>query len=341
MRGSAKTDRMLVEGVLRGRQAWTLLAVLGAACGEPRYWVCDEVASSRLEALPRRLSETGLFADMRSEALAPGVRPYAPRFALWSDGASKRRWLKLPPGSRIDSSDMDHWSFPQGTQVWKEFTRDGVRVETRLLQKIGPHYDDWAALAYLWNEDQTEALAVPYGASDAQGTPHDVPAASECVACHGGTRSRLLGVSAIQLGTANSDSPLTLQTLVEDELLTDPPDDRALHLPGTVIEQQVLGYLHANCSHCHNQQRPPQHGARCFDPENALDFALSASHLQDPSDTATYRSMRSVVKPGHPGKSRLLTLVSGRGFFKQMPPLATTRVDDQAVDLLRAWIEGL
>src|SRR5690606_34275934 len=90
------------------------------------------------EGLPKRLSETGLYRDIRKGELAEGVRFYVPRFELWTDGAEKRRWIALPPGTRIDTSDMEDWQFPVGTKLWKEFVRDGVRVETRLLQKTGP-----------------------------------------------------------------------------------------------------------------------------------------------------------------------------------------------------------
>ena len=82
---------------------------------------------AQLSAVPARLTETGLYADLRADALAPGVLPYRPQFELWSDGASKRRWISLPPGTRIDTSDMDSWQFPEGTKLWKEFSRDNVR----------------------------------------------------------------------------------------------------------------------------------------------------------------------------------------------------------------------
>jgi hypothetical protein len=47
-----------------------------------------------------------------------------------------------------------------------------------------------------------------------------------------------------------------------------------------------------------------------------------------------------IVDPGHPERSVLLERISKRG-RGQMPPLATSQVDDEAVRLLRAWIESL
>src|SRR5688572_2800390 len=101
-----------------------VLALAAAGCGQ-RHWVCEPPSERALGALPQRLSETGLYADLPGEILRAGVRAYRPEFELWSDGASKRRWLALPAGARIDTRDMDAWIYPEGTRLWKEFVRDG------------------------------------------------------------------------------------------------------------------------------------------------------------------------------------------------------------------------
>src|SRR5437588_3047152 len=75
------------------------------------------------------LMGTGLCADKACLQINPGISAYTPQFALWADTATKRRWIYLPPGAQIDTSNMDYWVFPMGTKIWKEFTRDGVRIE--------------------------------------------------------------------------------------------------------------------------------------------------------------------------------------------------------------------
>ena len=80
---------------------------------------------------------TGLCADKACTTINSGIMAYTPQYALWADAASKRRWIYLPPGTKIDTSDMDHWVFPMGTKIWKEFTRGGTRVETRYIAKVG------------------------------------------------------------------------------------------------------------------------------------------------------------------------------------------------------------
>src|SRR5690349_12770363 len=66
------------------------------------------------EAAPFMLSSVGLYRDIASKELRPDLHPYEPRYALWSDGADKKRWLYLPPSAAIDTADPDHWQFPVG-----------------------------------------------------------------------------------------------------------------------------------------------------------------------------------------------------------------------------------
>src|SRR5215213_5354145 len=95
-----------------------LVAVLAAfvlsGCNE-LYWVCEPTDEERVSKLPEKLGATGLYADIRTFSIATDVRSFAPQFALWADGADKQRWVQLPAGERIDTSDMNDWRFPAGT----------------------------------------------------------------------------------------------------------------------------------------------------------------------------------------------------------------------------------
>ena len=70
---------------------------------------------------PKSLSETGLYSDFAAKSIAKENLMYSPQYALWSDGAAKKRWVYLPPGATIDASDAENWIFPVGTKFWKEF----------------------------------------------------------------------------------------------------------------------------------------------------------------------------------------------------------------------------
>lgn len=322
------------------------VAVLFCAC--ERFDECPSTAdiAPSVAELPERLSSTGLYSqlDGEHEAIASGVLAYTPGFELWSDGASKRRWVSLPEGGVIDVRDPDDWQFPKGTKLWKEFTRDGVRVETRMMLKFGNGEGDWAAAAYVWLADNSDAELKPEGAINARGTPHDVPAADRCMGCHGGRRGRVLGFSAVQLASARGDDPLTLSDLFAAGVLS--AEVPEMIVPGNDIERAALGYLHANCSHCHNANRPETDGPRCYDPRNDLDMFLKLSRLGNVRDTPTYETLvGSEVEPGDPEGSKLFELVSRRSKGEigtdQMPPLASERVDEDGVALLREWIAEL
>src|ERR1700722_12127427 len=89
---------------------------------------------------PNALSCTGLYSDITTGTLARAVRAYAPAVPLWADGSTKERWIYLPPGQKIDTTDPSEWTFPVGTRVWKQFSRGGHRVETRFFEKTLTNY---------------------------------------------------------------------------------------------------------------------------------------------------------------------------------------------------------
>jgi hypothetical protein len=318
------------------RCAITAAALLASGCHEALDgalpFVCP--GSATTGALPERLSETGLYAELASDALAPGVLPYRPRFELWSDGAEKRRWIALPAGAQIDNADPDDWVFPDGTRIWKEFTRDGVRVETRLIAKID---SAWRAQAYVWRDDERDAIAAPAGHIDARGTTHDVPASGECAGCHGGRNSFVLGVSAIQLAYDAPAGELDLADLDAAHALAVPVRG-SIALPGDELAQSALGYLHANCGHCHNHAAPER---PCLDPQ-PYDFWLRIDGLASVESTSTFTSaVDAAIQPGDPDGSDVIRRMSSRRFPRRMPPLGSRVVDARAIETLRSWISSL
>ncbi len=302
---------------------------------------------------PALLSATGLYSDIESGALAPGVRAYVPQFALWSDGSTKARWLYLPPGQHIDTSDMDNWVYPVGTKFWKEFASDrlpngskaaqALRIETRLLWKFGTTQFDWLSVAYIWNESQTDAAPAPDGMNDAGGTLHDVPSKQACDSCHTNKRQRQIGPGAVQL--AHDGPGLTLKGLVAEGLLSVPPRLDVV-VPGSDVERAALGYLHANCGHCH---REGSSAGERYD----LRTWLTVASLVSVDATDTYQhyvnrlsevpesELEYRIKGGSPDESELVRRMLLRSSPAQMPPVGSELVDEGGVAVVRAWIETL
>jgi len=309
-------------------------------------------APESLEPYPRpdyaRLSETGLYADLASEELASGVRDFEPAFVLWSDGADKRRFIRLPAGARIDTSDPDRWQLPVGTKLWKEFSKDGVRLETRLIERFGEGPNDYLMAAFAWRDDDSDAEVVIGGGgqSDVRGTAHDIPSEKQCRACHNGEPGRVLGFSALQL--AHDGPGLALAELVARDRLSAPlrADPGSITPPGDATTRAAFGYLHANCGHCHNLN-----GTAWPDTQMVLRLSLSEDSAEDTElfQSVVGRRMQYFrdtevthrVLPGDAEQSGLLLRMQRRGPKEQMPPLGTELIDEAGVESVRAWIAAL
>ncbi|HEX6242524.1 MAG TPA: hypothetical protein VFZ61_16540 [Polyangiales bacterium] len=283
-----------------------------------------------LDAGAARLSETGLYADIAKGVLASGVVPFQPQGALWSDGADKQRWVYLPEGTRIDSTDMDAWRFPVGTKLWKEFALQGKRLETRLLEKTGD--ETWTQVAFQWNDAQTDALALPDGAKNVAGGTHDIPSTKDCKRCHEGVADIAIGFTAMLL--AHDGPGVTLSGLAQAGQLTQAPTS-ALSVPGTSEEKQALLYLHANCGNCHNDRT-------FISNVTDVDYSLKHDMLTAVDQTNAYRTIqRDLRRSGSVAKSQLIRRMEFRGIQGQMPPIASEQVDQAGLALVRSWVSTL
>jgi hypothetical protein len=291
-----------------------------------------------------RLSETGLYANIASKALSPDLTFFQPSHFLWSDGTEKRRWLRLPAGSRIDSSDMDNWQLPVGTQVFKEFSLGGVLLETRLIERYGPGPSDYWMGSFVWSADASDAVFAPLGSENVVGTGHDVPSTAACQQCHIGEAGRLLGFTAVQLSGQREGA--TLSSLAASGVLSNPPPAGADYgTPGDPTTAAALGYLHANCGHCHN----PRGIGYQF---NDLELRLSVGE-SSPALTGAYRtalgqpltvpvgSLVFRVRRGFPEESAVWQLMNTRTAAQKMPPLATELIDPAGLGLVEDWIRSL
>lgn len=307
---------------------------------------------------PTMLSETGLYSNIGTKTIATGVIEFVPRWQLWSDAAEKRRWIYLPPGSKINTGDMDFWSFPTGTKVWKEFSRGGRRIETRLLQKTGDADDvaSWFMVSFQWDQNEADATAVPGGVVDDQGV-NDIPDRSKCRQCHQPSRnpSVILGFQALSLDYDASSNGLDLDYLVQNDWLTVEPaisGQNGAYFPfpaetGTPVILPAVGYLHANCGGCHN--------ARSEVAMNTVpvEFRLLTAASARAAWTATPTYIKAVnvaTTLGGQGShivrgtdtaqsavhNRMMAVGAG-----QMPPIAREQVDTAAITAVDAWINSL
>jgi hypothetical protein len=299
-------------------------------------WGCRAEPHPQADGTYAKLSDTGLYCDIGKRTIDGTVHWYEPESSLWADGAEKRRFLQLPAGTQIDTTDMDNWHFPAGTKVWKEFDLDGKKLETRLLEKRAD--GTWYMMAFAWDDAETDALPVPAGAPNVKGTTHDIPSTAQCTTCHRNASDTLLGVSALPLARANPFGVNLLQLELFRKLTVNPK--WPVKYPGNHLDRKALGYLYANCSNCHRGAAAPA----------GLDFTTSV-HDTDPTATKAY--LTSVGKPltrwtghgydlritpGDPAKSGVIARMSTRVPADQMPKIGTEVVDTDGVALISDWI---
>ena len=119
------------------------------------------------------------------------------------------------------------------------------------------------------------------------------------------------------------------------EFVDDPPVIKAR----SPVERAALGYLSANCGHCHNGRGPLAPLGMVLAHESAGSRAL-ATTAGVPGDfiVPTAGELTRRVAPGHPDASAVIYRMSSRRPSSQMPPLGTAVVDRDAVDLLSRWI---
>lgn len=341
---------------------WTAACLLVAACGDDKPASPDapagdapvEDAPIDAPATPTRLFDTGLCVDTACAQITAGVLEYTPQYQLYADGSTKRRWIYLPPGTTIDTTDMNHWKFPVGTKLWKEFTRDTTRVETRYITKLLADDDApgaWFYVSFQWNStnDDTTMASPQMGVMNANGTDHDIPTRSNCRRCHEGVPGRVLGFQAMSLDYA-APSGLDLAGLVTMGALSAPPaapatpGDPYFPVPGTDVDRTAFGYLHANCGGCHNP-RSSIFGTTPL--ELRLDVTKLADVTMIPARATTVNVngtvggaplLGPIVAPGDPASSVMIIRTNAPDFPVKMPEIGTETVDPVGQAALTAWI---
>lgn len=311
-------------------------------------------APAQPQPLPARLHDTGLYLPGTLQ-VAPENLPFTPQYPLWSDGASKHRWIHLPAGTAIDATRADTWEFPIGTKLWKEFGYARA-VETRYIERVAD--GSWRFAAYVWNEAGTEAVLAPAGGLPAHGNAaapggrYDIPAEGDCRACHEGARVPVLGFSLLQLSPdrdplaphSAADPGLDLRAAVAAGVLRNLPADLLAQPPRiaapTPIARAALGYLHGNCGHCHNgNDAAPPVDLRLEQTGTNADVAAAWRSLLE--QATQYGRGAPPVVPGHARRSVLAARLRSRAPADQMPPLGTRLPDPEGIALVERWIDSL
>jgi len=331
------------------------------ACGR---FVNRGVQARSERPFPKELSEWRLFA-FRAGILTPnkGVIPYDLNTPLFSDYASKYRFVWMPSGTSARYRDDGPFDFPVGTILAKTFAFpvDGSRteklIETRLLVRSK---SGWTPLLYIWDDQQRDATlqlvpdSVPVKWTDSSGRRHEfnytIPNLNECHECHDNQKVFLpIGPKARNLNkdyayTGGAENQLDhwarlgyLQSLPAPEAR---PRVAKWDDPATgALADRAAAYLDNNCAHCH--QPGGQAGY------TGVDFRLTQTGIarqglcKSPNSAGEVGSLRYDLVPGRPDESILIYRLESTAPKTSMPALSRDVVHVEGVKLLREWIASL
>ena len=324
--------------------------------------------------LPALLSGTGAFSDTPNRVPSGGLIPYQPNTPLWSDGATKSRYLALPnnggaitPEEQIGFLPTNAWTFPAGTVFVKNFdlvvneTNAGAplrRLETRLLVRDinGAVY----GVTYKWRPDNSDAdlltgsLNEDILITNAVGVRTQTwyyPSPADCLTCHTPLAGYVLGVNTRQLNgnltypaTGNTDNQLrTLNRLglfnpaFNEISVTNYAHLSALTNLSASLEERARSYLDANCAQCH---LPGNAIEANFDAR--YDTPLASQNITNyPAQHSLGIDGACVVKAKDVWRSVLWSRINTNLPAIKMPPLARNLIDANAVQVFTDWIDSL
>lgn len=307
---------------------------------------------------PLRLSDTGCFTPGVPGQPIADFMPYEVNSPLWSDGAAKQRYLKIPEGQTIGVKDCDrapgaclpvarggspedegHFDLPVGSILIKVFSLQGRRIETRLLMRASDAV--WSTYSYQWNEAETEAILGRDGGDRAiDGQVWHYPSEGECTQCHTLAAGRSLGLSTQQIDRRTAvgnqvDLLLARGWLVGRPKALSPLPDPGLPGPAG---GRARSYLQANCSFCH---RP---GSNTSDMDMRYTTALLEMNvcnvpIQRGAGHAGVPQFR--VVPGKPSESALSFRMHDRVAGYNMPRIGSNLVDPTGTAVVDQWIAEL
>jgi glucose/arabinose dehydrogenase len=313
--------------------------------------------------LPGTLAATGAFTNLSALTPNPGIVPYDINVPFWSDLAIKSRWVSVPNTNlAIGFNATNNWSFPTGTVWIKHFELEltngqpasARRLETRFLVKnSGGVY----GITYRWGSSTTNATLVAEEGLDETFVIRDsggvivrtqvwhYPGRLECLTCHTYAGGYGLGFNTPQMnrdyayagGSTNQIQALSDAgyfsnhvTGVGSFLALTPATDTSVS-----TEQRARSYLAANCVQCHQPGGLPIQQANW---DARITTPLAAAGIVDGALVNNFGDTNNrVVKLRSLTNSVMYFRVSNLG-ASHMPPLATSVVNTQAVQLLADWI---
>lgn len=317
------------------------------------------------------LSQYALFSD----PLVPTQAPRTPGFGyqlateLFSNYASKYRFIFLPNGEKIHFQAQSSFDLPTGSVLVKTFAlpldtslqgpNNEVLVETRLLIH---RENGWVGLTYQWQDGHAKLLTTGANVRHSlvnQGetivVDYPIPSRVECKICHQSIENNVSKIIPIGLKAHLLNRDINVQQQTVNQLSYWQQTERINALPA--LEQitktfaindesasltvRAKGYLDINCSHCHNPSG--------FASISGLRLGFNVDHRsyqygickQPPGWDGGEKGLSYDIVPGNAEHSILLYRQTLSSAKDRMPPLGRTITHQEGVSLIRRWLDEL
>jgi uncharacterized repeat protein (TIGR03806 family) len=322
---------------------------------------CSRGVRAYLDEPPKKLSAWRLFTGSPSD-LKPNQRvvPYELNTQLFSDYATKRRFVWIPPGQAATYRVDDTFDFPKGTILSKTFSYPGDGkerlIETRLLVNTN---HGWAALPYVWNAAQTEAtldvnadpVEVNWKSPSGEivNIHYAIPNSNQCKECH--DQSKITGPIGPKARHLNRDldyadgrfNQLAYWTRlgILQGVPAQSPKQPVWNDPSSgSLDARARAYLEVNCAHCHTPNGSASNtGLYLTDLETdpmRIGFCKTPVSAGNASAGMLFDAVR-----GHPELSILAHRMASDEPKIMMPEIGRTMVHREGVDLIREWLASL
>ncbi len=326
------------------------------------YGISENAAYGKVGKL--KLSDYGLF-HLPLKELKPSRKMmlYDLNTPLFTDYASKKRYIFIPDGSTSQYNATESLEFPEGTILVKNFfysehqlEKESMKIiETRLLIR---EKDYWIALTYIWNEEQTEAFleitggTVPVQLSGmTQPFEYRVPTMLQCKSCHELNGEIVpIGPTVRQLNKNNNYAEGTqnqLRKMIDIGWLTEYEDQNNWLKVAKwddketfSLEDRARAYLDINCGHCHRPGGPGKN--------SGLDLTVFAPNehslgiMKAPvAAGAGSGGLKYDIVPGKADESILIFRMMSVNPGIMMPELGRSLIHREGIDLIEEWIRSL
>ncbi len=337
---------------------------------------------------PAKLSEWHV-VEVRGGKLVlnQGVVPYDLNTPLFTDYAHKLRTVWMPKGESARYNPTDSFDFPVGTVISKTFyypkvaggqkddvarTYDSSKdfagegldlanvrlIETRILVH---RPDGWAAIPYLWNDNQSDADLARTGAvlpltlvaddKSREDFNYVMPDESQCASCHAqdwvSRKVHPIGLKARHInrdyhyadGNENEIAHLMkVGYLTGAPAPAEAPRNANWQDQHASLNERARAYLDINCGHCHNPNGAANTTGLTLDisaPDDDRHMGMCKPPVAAGRGTGDH--MFDIV-PGKPDDSILPYRMNSAEPGEMMPEIGRSTVHKEGVELIKAWI---